>query len=205
MTDHTPPTEPLDLDAIEARANAATDGPWERYAKYGPDFFANTSGEYLRGVGTFNFGDGEDAAADEEFVKHAVQDVRMLLAEVRRLRAANSESAIRDACACRGVVHADDCEVYLELLRTSEPTPEPPFEGLADRWEQLAEQGDEAIGHFEGPAAVTLNAEVEERGRVYRQAAADLREALATGRIPHDLMTQAERPAAVPAAVETDA
>ncbi|NUS83701.1 MAG: hypothetical protein HOY75_13380 [Streptomyces sp.] len=75
------------LDEIQARADVATDGPWERYEKYGPDFFACTSGSYLRGVGSFNFGDGTDAAADEEFVKHAVQDVRALLAELRRQRA----------------------------------------------------------------------------------------------------------------------
>lgn len=74
------------LDDIEARAQAATDGPWDRYG-YGPNFFANTSGPYLRGVGDFNFGVGEQADADEEFVRHAVEDVRALVAEVRRLRA----------------------------------------------------------------------------------------------------------------------
>ncbi|NUP15461.1 MAG: hypothetical protein HOZ81_05025 [Streptomyces sp.] len=85
MTDTSPPTD-QQLDDIEVRANVATDGPWERCEKYGPDFFACTSGAYLRGVGTFNFGDGTDADADEEFVKHAVQDVRKLVAEVRRQR-----------------------------------------------------------------------------------------------------------------------
>ena len=119
--------------------------------------------------------------------------------EIEKLRAATGEGVIRDACACKGVVHADDCEVYRELLRTNEPTPEPPMERLAARWEQLADQGDTAIGHFEGPTAVTLNAEVEERGRVYRQAAADLREVLATGRIPDDLRTPADEPAAAAA------
>ena len=80
------------LDEIQARADVATDGPWERYEKYGPDFFACTIGSYLRGVGTFTFGDGTDAAADEEFVKHAVQDVRALVAEVRRLHAAMEQN-----------------------------------------------------------------------------------------------------------------
>ncbi|MFL6096135.1 MAG: hypothetical protein ACJ71Y_11855 [Blastococcus sp.] len=79
---------------------------------------------------------------------------------------------------------------------------------LATRWEQMADHGDTAIGHFEGPAAATLVAEVGERGRTYRKAAADVLEVLRTGRIPHDLMTDAElkgpdaaRPAAAVAAV----
>lgn len=87
MTDHTPPTEQK-LDDIETRAAAATDGPWDRYPEMGPTFFANITGEYLRGVGDFNFGVGEQADADEAFVRHAQQDVTMLAAEVRRLRAA---------------------------------------------------------------------------------------------------------------------
>jgi hypothetical protein len=63
---------------------------------------------------------------------------------------------------------------------------------LADRWQELADHGDHAIGHFEGPAAATLDAEVGERGRTYRKAAADVRDVLASGHIPHDLMTTAE-------------
>lgn len=86
MTDQ--PITEQQLDDIETRASAATAGPWERYGQYSPHFFANTSGEYLRGVGDFNFGVGEQADADEAFVRHAREDVDVLLAEVRRLRAA---------------------------------------------------------------------------------------------------------------------
>lgn len=64
---------------------------------------------------------------------------------------------------------------------------------LADRWQEMADQGDTAIGHFEGPAAATLDTEVGERGRIYRKAAVDVRDVMATGRIPHDLMTVADR------------
>ena len=85
-TPNTPPLTGRQLDDIEARAQVATDGPWDRHG-YGPNFFANTSGPYPRGVGDFNFGVGEQADADEEFVRHAVEDVRALVAEVRRLRA----------------------------------------------------------------------------------------------------------------------
>ncbi|MGW4493842.1 hypothetical protein [Streptomyces sp. NPDC004376] len=63
---------------------------------------------------------------------------------------------------------------------------------LAERWEQMADHGDATVGAFDGPAAATIDAEVAERGRVYRKAAADVREVLRTGRIPHDLMTDAE-------------
>ena len=73
------------------------------------------------------------------------------------------------------------------------------FTTLAERWEQMADHGDQAIGHFEGSAAATLDAEVGERGRTYRKAASDIRDVLATGRIPHDLMTDAELAAASPA------
>lgn len=105
------------IDEIQLRVNVATDGPWERYEKYGPDFFACTSGSYLRGVGSFNFGDGTDAAADEEFVKHAVQDVRALLAEIRRLRAEvdalEDDSALLAALQAAGV---DNWEGYDDAL-----------------------------------------------------------------------------------------
>jgi hypothetical protein len=90
MTDHSTLTE-QQLDEIEARANAATPGPWEEHADYGPHFYAYLGGSYLRGVGTLNFGDGEDAEADREFVLNARQDVPALLAEVRRLRARVTE------------------------------------------------------------------------------------------------------------------
>lgn len=80
-------TEPLDLAPIEARATAATRGPWERHPQYGPHFLANITGAYLEGVGDLNFGTGEQADADEEFVRHAQPDVIVLVAEVRRLRA----------------------------------------------------------------------------------------------------------------------
>lgn len=83
------PAAPADgdlLDAIAARAAAATPGPWAPYPAYGPNFWANATGLQLRGIGDLNFGDGEEAAADEEFVRHAREDVDTLLAEVRRLR-----------------------------------------------------------------------------------------------------------------------
>jgi hypothetical protein len=74
------------LDEIEARADAATSGPWELHEGCGPHFYAYLRGSHLQGIGTLNFGDGEAADADREFVTRAHGDVDQLLAEVRRLR-----------------------------------------------------------------------------------------------------------------------
>lgn len=71
---------------IQKRADAATPGPWEEFADYGPQFYAYLGGSYLRGIGTINFGDGKEAAADLAFTLNARQDVDFLLAEVARLR-----------------------------------------------------------------------------------------------------------------------
>lgn len=70
----------LDLDAIEARANAATPGPWEHGADknggvrdiYAPDDTHITGGALY---------------ADAVFLAYARTDVPLLVAEVRRLRA----------------------------------------------------------------------------------------------------------------------
>lgn len=80
------------LAEIRARAEAATEGPWEPCQGYGPTFFGNVRGEYLRGVGDINFGVGEQAEADLAFVLGAREDVPVLLAEVDRLRRALGEA-----------------------------------------------------------------------------------------------------------------
>ena len=84
------------IAAIRDRAKAATEGPWERYPEYGPTFIANTTGPYLRGVGDFNFGVGQQAEADEAFVSNARQDVDFLLARVTELEAqlANAQKLV---------------------------------------------------------------------------------------------------------------
>lgn len=81
--------QPLDLDAIETRANAATDGPWctDSWEIYqGTEYEPGMSlwiGETCRGTGSL-----EQDRADAEFVAAARTDVPALVAEVRRLRAA---------------------------------------------------------------------------------------------------------------------
>jgi hypothetical protein len=95
-------TAPLDLDAIEARAEAATEGPWQydgmplrEDAEYGHIVTGGGTPGSMREhqicwVGeTLNLRAPEDA----EFIAHARADVPALLAEVRRLRALNADSA----------------------------------------------------------------------------------------------------------------
>jgi hypothetical protein len=74
------------LNHIRARAQAATEGPWQRNTQYGPNFFANIDGPYLQGVGDLNFGIGEQAEADEALVTHAQQDITYLLVRVAELQ-----------------------------------------------------------------------------------------------------------------------
>jgi hypothetical protein len=105
MTNPTPLTAEQ-LAEIEARATAATDGPWVPYSTHGPYFYANVSGPYLQGIGDLNFGEGEQAEADKTFVRHAQQDVTALLAYVRRLQGQRkyllTQLAKRDAETGRG-------------------------------------------------------------------------------------------------------
>lgn len=85
-----PPTDEQ-LDQIEARANAASKGPWtvaleqcdcsDGLCGHG----TYVSSVYSGGVLRTEFGDFPDA--DWQFVIHAREDVDTLLAEVRRLRA----------------------------------------------------------------------------------------------------------------------
>jgi hypothetical protein len=54
------------------------------------------------------------------------------------------------------------------------------FTDLTSRWTPIADYGDTAIGHFEGPTA-PLDAEAEEQRRLYRKVAADVREVMRPG------------------------
>lgn len=84
-------TESLDLDAIQQRHAAATKGRWYYATSYGPHFVASEVSGYERGIGTLNFGDGDDAKADRDFVLDAHEDMGQLLAEIHRLQAENTE------------------------------------------------------------------------------------------------------------------
>lgn len=78
--------QPLDLTAIKARAQAATDGPWrlEAHAGLGQH---GVLGPANWSVGALEFGDGPDADADREFVINAPTDIAALIAKVEHLTA----------------------------------------------------------------------------------------------------------------------
>ena len=86
-------TDPLTdayLDAIEQRAHAATEGPWEASAHdhaAGDVPILDRTGHYLVICPDCGVRGGYERA-DAEFIAHARSDVPALLAEVRRLRAA---------------------------------------------------------------------------------------------------------------------
>lgn len=109
---------PLDLDAIEARANAATPGPWgfydgSNYADVAADMEVTSPGSYSYREKVARLEDedywddpahedddeeqaSQQMAANAAFIAHAREDVPALLAEVRRLA-----DLVREACMLR--------------------------------------------------------------------------------------------------------
>lgn len=83
-----------ELDEIEARANAATEGPWET----GRALCCSDRGWVCDGTGR-HFLNGSSRRTevmdvnDAEFIAHARADVPSLVAEVRRLRAEREKDA----------------------------------------------------------------------------------------------------------------
>lgn len=71
-------TEPLDLDAIEARVNAATEGPWDAPARLLGLPCTTVFGKERRHV-LYHTGGHEDAS----FIAHAREDVPALVTAVR--------------------------------------------------------------------------------------------------------------------------
>lgn len=106
----------LDLAAIEARANAATPGPWQRDERYvvgGEDIpGSRPGGEVIAQaqptLSAWREYELSQRVANAEFIAHAREDVPALVAEVRRLRAealghTRYEQCVTDAdgrCTC---------------------------------------------------------------------------------------------------------
>jgi hypothetical protein len=85
------PMSDAELDAIAARAAAASTGPWQSFVE-GRD---HSSGDNFIRVGGLDDHEPDmyvsrdnapASIADQDFIAHARQDVPRLLAEVRRLR-----------------------------------------------------------------------------------------------------------------------
>jgi hypothetical protein len=78
---------PKQLTEIESRANAATAGPWE---SENTDYYELIFSPHAK-IGSTDWDeendvDGEQCAANGDFIAHARADVPALIAEVRRLR-----------------------------------------------------------------------------------------------------------------------
>lgn len=85
------PLTPEGLDTIEARANAATEGPWEIR---GHEIVRDSYG--LATIQSLWIADIDPVApADAEFIAHAREDVPALVVELRRLRTENEEQRQR--------------------------------------------------------------------------------------------------------------
>ena len=81
---------PREFAAIEARANAASAGPWESDGDYSRAEISQTAGDWATIVGTEEVGSGHLrenvlilSAADSQFIAHAREDIPALLAAVR--------------------------------------------------------------------------------------------------------------------------
>ncbi|MFF2383696.1 hypothetical protein [Streptomyces sp. NPDC058108] len=125
-TDHTVQQLTADqLDDIEARAAAATPGPWSSHEDWPGRVFSDGGPNYLHIARTT----GWNAEANERFIAHAREDVDALLAEVRRLRTELTAAARRDVTLPLAVIakHGDMSETVRQeindLLADAAPRP----------------------------------------------------------------------------------
>ena len=102
-------TPPLDLDAIQARADAATEGPW--YVESSGDHHIVPDVARWRGgmANALTFGGDFETAA---FVAAARTDVPALVAEVRRLSAELAAAEALAALAAEMLGHLDQAGGY---------------------------------------------------------------------------------------------
>lgn len=90
----------LDLDDIQARADAATEGPWTAHTageRGGDHWYICDEGESIAHVSA-NDGVNEDQREpDAEFIAHAREDVPALIARVRELETKNTTLGVERA------------------------------------------------------------------------------------------------------------
>lgn len=94
MSDQLAGGEPLDLEAIEARSNAATAAPWEAVCdSTRPDIYTKSrDGGYMDEGHLLSMSKYENCD-DAEFIAKARTDIPALIAEIRRLRAEQPQNA----------------------------------------------------------------------------------------------------------------
>lgn len=81
----------MDLDAIEARATAATEGLWKRSAEQDDTPVVYRDHPAVSGAAQVVFMADWGTEADAEFAAHARQDVPALVARVRELEGENEK------------------------------------------------------------------------------------------------------------------
>ena len=101
----------LDLDAIEARANAATPGPWERETgERERQYVAAVPMGGKRSYAIVADSGGRHPWADADFIAHARTDVPALIARVRELEAENA--ALKQRLVIDDAMVERACEVF---------------------------------------------------------------------------------------------
>ncbi len=103
-------TPALDLDSIQARVNAATDGPW--YADHIDGQVHDSDGRFVAQTTATN-----SPTPDLTFIAHARVDVEQLLGRVRELAGSLDEmTRCRDAAV--RALHRDDIETDIDVEDT---------------------------------------------------------------------------------------
>lgn len=95
----------MDLEAIETRTNAATQGPWKRSAEQDDTPVVYRNHTAVAGAAEVIFTADWGTEADAEFAAHARQDVPDLVARVRELEEENQK--LRDVLenvSCAGTL-----------------------------------------------------------------------------------------------------
>jgi hypothetical protein len=72
----------VDLSAIEARLDAATPGGWT-FWEWDMSVWQSSSKRYVAGIETYTHGTPSITKGDGEFIAHAPEDIRALLALVK--------------------------------------------------------------------------------------------------------------------------
>ena len=124
------------LQEIEARANAATPGPWIGDGEFGFVFQRGASRAHC--IARLDHEDVRDTSgADLAFIAHARTDVPALIAEVRRLRA--EHAAALDAARREGAEGMREAAVAMigrRITAWDDDADECGDEDAATRWEE---------------------------------------------------------------------
>lgn len=101
------------LDAIQARLDAATPGPWANYGDLGHEVYAVNAHEDAE---PGYVAESIPSKCDAEFIAHALADVAYLLAELRKAHEALTR--VEDECRYLDTLAPGD-QHYAKLIRAA--------------------------------------------------------------------------------------